>query len=383
VTVQPPTAWPRQAYTDAQVQALIRDTAGVTKGYGCELVTRALDVTEDLGGDFLGGTVRRGSLDELHGTAVLKFQRSLAWGAALVRPYATLTGDLPDLGRTTMRFNMGVYKTDTPGHEIGPDVPVYEVECYDILTLLRDSIGDSYTVPAGANYLDTAEQILNDRGMVAYLIDPAAAALVLPSAMTWALQDDPTWLGVVNALLQAVGYGGIWTDWDGRARLAPYETPAQRVAEWVYDVGEYTSMVDPRRRIEHDFYDVPNRWVFWRANNTDDVEPVDGNGRYEFINETNGETSVAARDGWVKTHPEGLDVADHASLVAAAASKIDAHMQVATKLPWATDANPLHWHLDKLSVIDPAAGGVSDVIEHAWQYSLSTTERMTHEWTVV
>jgi hypothetical protein len=375
--MQPATAPPRDQLTPAKVVELVRDTPGLRTAAGCELLDMSLTVLDDLTDDFAGGTVTRESYATLHGSAQLGIARTLDWGRAIVRPYMLL-----ESAGTLARFNLGAYFAASPLTELGESPVTHAVVGYDILDRLGDPVGEVYAVAAGAGYLATVEQILQAQGYTQYVIDQQAAASVLPSARTWAMEDSITWLTIVNDLLGSVGYQGIWSDWDGRLRVQPYLSPSQRASEWVYDVGESTSMLTVARTVERDYYRAPNRWVFYRSNNVDGPAPVEGDGVYTFVNQSDGPTSVDARGGRVITRTVGLDVADQAALVAAAQLSIDADLRLKTTLSLGTAPNPLHWHFDRLTLADPAFGPVAEVLGTKWTLPLGGGD-MAHDWSVI
>ena len=376
--MQPPTAPPRDDLTQDQVVALIQDAPALTVGRGAELLDLSLAVVDDLSPDFAGGRVERHSYATLHGQAELAFSRPLDWGSALVRPYLTLSD-----GILSARFNLGAYYTSTPETELGEDPPTWTVTGYDILLILNDLVGESYAVAAGQPYLAAVEAILIDRGVQAYVIDQAAADKVLPSARTWPIDENTTWLSIVNDLLGAVGYQGAWSDWDGRIRCTPYANPRDRAPEWLYAVDDATSMLTSRRTFAADYFDAPNRWVAVRSNAVDGPAPVEGNGLWTYQNDVDGPTSVQARGRVITAPLLQLDVADQAALIAAAQRQIDADRRRRTTVTLGTSPNPLHWHFDRLAVADPAMGSaLLDVLGTSWALPLDGAD-MTHEWATV
>ncbi|MFI5833219.1 hypothetical protein ACIA5A_06030 [Micromonospora sp. NPDC051300] len=376
--MQPPTAPPRDGITQQQVVSLIQDSPALTVGRGIELVDLSLSVLDDLTLDFAGGRVERHSYNTLHGQAELSFSRPLDWGSAIVRPYMTLSD-----GTDTARFNLGAYYTSTPETQLGEEPPTWTATGYDILLILGDLVGESYAVAAGQPYLAAVEAILVDRGVQAYVIDQAAADRVLPSARTWALDDNATWLTIVNDLLGAVGYAGVWSDWDGRLRCGPYQNPRDRAPEWLYTVDDATSMLTSRRTLADDYFDAPNRWVAVRSNNVDGAAPVEGNGLWTYQNDVDGPTSVQARGRVITAPLLQLDVADQAALVAAARQQIDADRRRRTTVTVGTSPNPLHWHFDRLAVADPAMGSaLLDVMCTSWVLPLDGAD-MSHDWSTI
>lgn len=370
--MQAPTAAPRTDLTTEQVVNLIEASTSLTIGRGAELLDMNLNVVEDISPDLLGGQVSRSSYANLHGTCQLAVTRELDWGSAIVRPYMTMTD-----GTTTARFNLGAYFTNVPKRDLEETPPTYDVAGHDILHALSFPVGEAYAVESGSTYLAAVEAILVQQGYTQYLIDQTSADIVLPTDRVWPFEDSTKWLTVVNDLLASLGYAGIWSDWDGRLRCQPYQPPRERAPEWLYAVDSATSMLSNKRSVERDYFEAPNRWVFYRSNAVDDLPPVEGNGIYTYTNQSDGDTSVDAR-GRVITRTEGVDVADHAALVAQAELRIDADLRLKTSLSLSTAPNPLHWHFDRLVIADPGLGPSMDVLDTSWTLPLDGGD-MTHE----
>src|SRR6266498_3300 len=271
-----PAARPSVAGIDlssAQVVSLIRDTPALEVSAGLELLDLGLNVLADLTDVFAGGSVSRASYATLHGTATLHVAQTLDWGTAILRPYMIL-GD----GVTSARFNLGAYLTSSPREVIGELPASHEVAGYDLLHWLNAPVGEAYSVDAGTGYLAAAEAILTTQGIVTYQIDQTRGDAVLPAARIWPLDANTTWLNIVNDLTSAVGYQGIWSDWDGALRVGPYVNPADRATEWLYDVDPLTSMLGQQRVAVQDFFAAPNRWVFFWSADPSGAQPVDGAG---------------------------------------------------------------------------------------------------------
>lgn len=369
---------PRDGLTAAQVVWLLQD-APIKVGYGAELIGMDLNVIRDLGQAFGGGNVARNAYADLHGEGDFSIFEALDWGTSLVRPYQTITS-----GGLTARFNLGAYFTNTPVNKTTGRPRGYEVKGYDILSILDDPVGESYTVAKGEKPLAWVEQILIDRGVQAYYLDQTAADKTLPSPLTWAIDDEPTWLTIVNKLLASVAYQGMWSDWNGRLRGMPYQVPTDRGVEWVYRTTDDTSLLEPERELAEDWYLAPNRWVGVRSNNVDGPPPVEGDGIYTVQNDTNGKTSVAARGGRVITAPIiKVDATDQSAVIAAVQARVAADMRLDRTITVSTSPMPLHWHFDRIAVRDPELGeDVFDCMSTSWRLPLDG-DPMAHTWTVL
>lgn len=377
--MQPIIGSPRDLLTSAKVTTLLRDAPATRMGFGCELIDRNLNVIQDITDSTVTGSVTRQSYADLHGSATLALAQELDWGSAIVRPYVTVASPV-----TTARFNLGAYFTASPTTTFGGRPLVHEVDGIDILDALRVAVGESYAVDSGAAYLTAVESILVALGypVGAYVIDQTKASTVLPSARTWVMDETTTWLGIVNDMLSSIGYMGVWSDWDGRLRVQQYLTPSARPPEWVYDTGAATSMLSPLRHLEQDLYNAPNRWVFFRSNTIEGSTPVEGNGIYTVLNQSNGKTSIEARGGRVITRVVPLDVADHQSLVERAARTVDADIRVQSKVTLSTWPNPLHWHFDRVELQDPAFGPTQQALCTKWTLPFDG-KPMPQEWSLL
>jgi len=368
---------PRAALTVAQVQYLIRDSPAVTVSAGLELLDANLNVTADISDSLVGGTVSRASYAVLHGTASLELSTALDWGQAIVRPFYVMTD-----GALSARFNLGAYYTSVPTRDAGLATPTYTVSGFDILHNLNTPVGEAYSVDTGSTYLSAVASILTARGSV-YVTDQTASASVLPSPKVWPFDDKTTWLAIVNDLLAAIGYRGIFSDWNGVLHCEPYRPPNQRAPEWLYDIGPLTSMLSVSRVVTEDYFDAPNRWVYYRSNNVDSTAPVEGNGIYTYVNASTGPTSILARNGRVITAVRPVDVADQASLVSLATAGIDADLRLIRHVSLTTFPNPLHWHFDRVYVTDASLTGTySDVLVTNWSLPLDGSD-MSQEWTIL
>jgi len=382
--MQSPTDGPRGAYTVDQVAYVIENSSSFDTDYGLELVDQGLNVLDDVSDALHGGTVQRSNYATLHAQLSFTIDAPLDWGSSIVRPYMTITAPT-GVGQAlaSLRFYLGAYVTDTPAEDMSQDVSSWDATGYDLLSLLDDPIGDAYSIEAGEFYLVRVSDILIARGFTNYVIDQDRADAVLPSAKTYSLDDNVTWLAVINDLLAAVGYQGIYSDHNGVLRAHVYRAPSDRGPEWVMTDDPAVTILTQRRKRGRDFYDAPNHWVFYQQNATEQEQPSDSNGlRYEFTNDTTGPTSVEARGGRVITKVVGVDAADAAALQAAARVTIDADMQIPTTIAIETAPFPLAWHFDRIQVQDAGLGAFLQVMATSWTLNLDGSD-MQWEWSVI
>lgn len=89
-------------------------------------------------------------------------------------------------------------------------------------------------VAKGANYLELLRQLLAESGVSRLEAQPCDQ--VLAAAREWPLGQGT--LELVEQLLAEMGYGSLWFDHQGYARLEPYETPLQGGSPWRYGPGD-------------------------------------------------------------------------------------------------------------------------------------------------
>lgn len=361
----------RQGYSEGDILALITGTQ-VDTAFGVDLLTPSLafieDISEDV--DSNSGRVERNMLANAHGSCDLVISRELAWGRDRVRPWMTLSSSL--LGVTGVRFNLGVYLLSEPESSLGETPQSWPVSGLDQLSLMG-SIGDSHSVLVGANVLSAVRSALTLGGWVApILLDSSGAAKVLQATMTWPLtsSDSPTWLRVANELLAAIGYRGLWVDWDGAARGTPYVLPQDRPSELRLDVGSLTrGIVAPHRKVAHPLWSAPNEWV-GVANNWP-TPPVNGNGRYETDNQSVGLSSKDSLERTVPAPPRFLDATTQADLVTQLDRIKASDMRSTEVISVTTGPNPAMWHADRFEYADAALGGDRQTVARSWVLPLT------------
>lgn len=364
----------RSGLTVEQVESLIRDDPGITIGRGMELLDRDLNVLDVVTPHLRECSVTRDNTATLHGTAKFTIASKLEWGRAVVRPFITITN-----GVQTARFNQGAYFTNTPAIKTDRIPATYTVDGYDILNGLNTLVGDSYAINVGESYLTKVEDILLAQGYTQFVIDPARSATTAPAAKGWPLDESTTWLQIVNELLSAVGYRAVYSDWDGKLICQAIVDIPTVAPEWYYTRGEFDGQMIPESDIVHDYFATPNRWVGIQGNANATTAPVEGNGVFTYVNENQGETSVSARDQ-VITRVMTITAADQSALVAAVMAEVSKDRNVATTMAAQTSANPLHWHMDVVSV-ETVELGIVKMQQVNWTMDLRTGN-MAHNWAV-
>lgn len=361
--MQPLTADPRGHLTDTQVRDLLTAPA-LSVAAGLELLNTSNVVTADISDDLAGGSVAHDGTAAVHGTCTLQIQRPLAWGVDRVRPFMTL-----DDGTTQARFNLGVYVLTTPTTSRGEDPTTYDVTGYDLLHLLQDTPGDTYVVTAGTTYDQAVRDAVDASGIGApLLLDGTWQDQTLPTAMVWALTEEPaSWLRIINDLLFAIGYRGLWADENGTLRSEPYGNPAGRAVEWVFNTSDqHTNLVGEDRTVTEDVWGRPNWWRFVRRGMA--TAPTEGDGLYTVENIDQGPSSQAFLGGRVVRRVVYLDAPTQGFLEAQGDRIVAEDTAVTRTLTLAVEPLPIAGHLDVVQVLDDGTDDKAQVI--SWELPL-------------
>jgi len=346
--VQILTASPRDHLTDAQVRSLLTaDSVAVSAGL--ELLDSSNAFVEDISDDLASGEVTRNNFADVHGACRLVISRELAWGRDRVRPYMTLSNN-----GLSARFNLGVFVLTTPDSVRGETPASFTASGFDLLYLLQSGPGDTYVADSGSTYFTALNAVWTASGIGApLLLDGTASATTLPATMVWALtESDPaSWLRIVNDLLTAINYRGVWMDQDGNGRSEPYVAPSSRPVEWTFDTSDLsTDIVGEQRSLASDVWAAKNHWRFVRKNMT--AQPVEGAGIYTVTNASTGRTSVAAMGRTIKAPVQYLDAADQTALVAQGDQIIAKDKAVSRTFTITVDPLPAAGHFDVVQLDD-------------------------------
>lgn len=363
--MQPRTTAPREDLTADEVEALLTgDTLSMSAGL--EIVDAQGVVLQDISDRLVGGEIAHNNYARIHSSCNLTIEEGLDWASSRVRVYVILNSQVIEA-----RFDLGVYLLSTPARRKGAVPETYDVEGYGLLTILDTPTGQVYRVPAGANIVDEVRTILDAHGAgTPHYLEPHDGTL--SSDRIFPLDDETTWLGVVNDLLGKIGYRGLWEDWTGRFRSEPYRAPKNRATEWTYDNDVRTTILHEDREVESDYFDTPNNWVFIREDPASgEVSEPGTTDVYEVTNQNDGPTSISGRGGIQRNAVHHLDVASAEALQARGDEIVDRDKRLDATYTLTTDPNPLHWHFDIVRLDD---FGGPKTVAHEWTLDLAAQE---------
>ena len=366
--MQSRTAAPRSGLTEAQVDAVVTGD-GVTIASGCELLTDSgwVDISEDL----LGGSVEFDNRNDVNGSCRLDLFRSVAWGRDRVRPYMILSD-----AAVSARFNLGVYVLLQPDEKRGETPVLFSAQGSDLLSQMLHGPVDTHVFSPvdnpGITYGEAVQAIVAASGVGApLLLDGTSTATPIPSTKVWALiSPAPSYLRILTDLLAEIGYVAPYMDPDGNICSEPYQDPAVRRSQWLFDTRDpATNLVHEDRTVSIDTEGVANAWRFVMANAT--ITPTIANGLiYEPpVNQSTGPNSIDAVGEKKKFLP--IDAADAAAL-AAAGDKVRAEdMAAVTTYSLTVDPMPLLWAHDVVTFTD--VGDPVKVPVASWAINLDGT----------
>lgn len=390
------TSAPRDSLTADQVRFLLLETPNTTYVKGLELLDANLTVLDDLSDDLQGGQIIRTMNADVHGTCSLQIATDINYLTQLVRPYMTLEAD-----GLSARFYLGAYVLRKPSTVYGASIPSNSVDGSDRLWLLNRP-ADPWVAYGTDTVLQSVLLALAAAGVSGVLIDGSAQDIPMPADRVWPMfgtmsdgtdaNGTTTWLQIVNALLQMIGYRGLWCDWMGLYRSEPYLDPASRASEFTFDYDDALRVtITPDRTVERDLSSLPNRWVFVQQNaiTADGVSitPAEGAGLY-IVDHSQDPSAPGYRNGarW-STAPVQIATADQPSLVTLGDAAVAADERVAQTLTVTTAPFPAAWHWDLYSYSDSELGGLMRVEETAWTLDLGQNGAppadMQRTWSVV
>lgn len=343
--MQPATAPPRADLSAAQVEQTLTWPRRKIVKVGLELVTA--DGTEDISDvlEAAGSSIWRDADSIIHGSCRLVVTQELAWGRDEVKPYLVLLGP----AGLTPRFDLGVYRLQTPQRQGGTVPPRIPAAGQDRLSKLEQSPARTITVAKNAPLIAAVTDLLAEAGAPAVSIAGAGDDVNAPSRYTFVLDERTTWLSVINELLATAGWVPLWADWNGVLRSQPARLLADRGVEWPYSTVARSSIMSPAGTLTDDRWQVPNRLVVF-ASSAGLTSPTLGNG----IAIVDDEADQAERG--IVTSTRRVDAASQAVLEQRAAQMLADVKRYTRRLDVEVLPNPLHWHDDVVEATDPQLG---------------------------
>lgn len=175
----------------------------------------------------------------------------------------------------------------------------FEVDLLSKMAVLdEDTTLDRYSLAPGKNIVQAVVELIKSTGETRIAVTESGATL--SQAMTWDAGTPK--LTIINDLLEAAGYWGLWCDGSGQYRIEPYRSPVQRPVSWEFQAGEAAIHKTGWQR-EQDLSTVPNRFVVVGQGSDESPAPVG------VAENTNPESpySYQARGRWITRTETGAE----------------------------------------------------------------------------
>lgn len=165
-------------------------------------------------------------------------------------------------------WDVGVFLFSEPGLERDDTHSVVNVGLVSKLAILGDdAMEESYTVPKGANVVETIIQLVKSTGESRVSVKASDERVREPIVF----EAGENKLAMINQLLDAIGYWALSVNGEGLFESGPYVPPADRPLMWDFVEGAHATHSGQWSR-QQDLTGVPNR-IICRTTGTDE-EPA-------------------------------------------------------------------------------------------------------------
>lgn len=347
-------------YTDEQARAAVYATTGsrhVTYRYERIGPTGASLGTLDC---VTGGSISEDALADVHRSCTLTLWRpDVVWATDSIRVWWRVT--MPDGG--IAEWPLGTFALSAPEYSGTGEV---SVAGFDHGIRLRDDcVTTRHTLAAGAVYTVAVAALLTG-----YTTRITASTATLPVAREWPPGTQKH--TIINDLLSAINYEGLWFDGRGVAVSRPYRPPNERPVDATYGDSTAPIVVRDSWRVARDTDAVPNRWI--GVVSTPDRAPL-----VSTVTNTDpaSPTSTVARGGRIVAVTQECDAVDQATLDAIVlrwSREASAYEHVTVD----TLTVPVHEHRDMVGLVIPDLGIHDRYTQTGWTVPLETGATMTH-----
>lgn len=220
--------------------------------------------------------------------------------------------DYQPVGLTS--WPLGVFLLSTPQDSHSDSGLSWDVDFLGKLAILDGaSVEQALSIPAGANYVDSAADLIRGAGENRLAVTPSSATL--QAAMTW--DAGTSVLTIVNDLLDAAGYWSAHPDGYGFIHLDPYMRPAARASSFSFVEGE-SAIHSAEWTRDQDLASVPNKVVL--VGQGDDKTPALVG---VAVNEDpESQFSFQRRGRWITYTETGVEAANQTALSEKARRKL-------------------------------------------------------------
>ena len=330
--------------------------------------------------EFAGGSLENDRNADIRGGGSIELRSApgegapdIDWGSARIRIEQHITGLDPT--------PWGVYLPEVPEvtwhDEQGTMACTVSLMDKTVIPS-QDQPTDTYSLAAGTNIVATVVSILTSLGETRVAAEESS--LTLPADRSWPVDEDTSWLTIINDLLSVAGYYALWCDAEGIYQIGPNrpsssdDTPA-----WTFTYGGDghggSSLYQPEWQQSEDWYSVPNRVIL--VSQGDDETPA------LTATATNTDPaskySTVSRGRVITTKETGVEAADLATLTALARTRLESLTTSVTNINITTAPLPL-WPNDRVDLVTPSRDGRVACTVSSWSISLEPGGLMEHSW---
>ena len=203
-------------------------------------------------------------------------QPDIPWSSMRLRPAMRLVSH-DGLG-TSDWCNLGVFLPETPTRRADQQPKVYDVDCHDVVSTLESTTAGTVLIAGGRTVQEAIEGLfaLESPDSPLNLVPniprrfPRSISGAVPSDRQWVIDEDITWLLIMDQLLEMVGWRPLWVDQDGFVTSDLWIDPRALPVDLFLDDLPGESVVTIGSSNKLDTFGVPNHWVFIRS----DFDPV-------------------------------------------------------------------------------------------------------------
>lgn len=278
----------------------------------------------------------------------------------LVRAYVVIDG---------VQNAVGDYSIGTLSSVTKDDVKWWEIECYDLSILCKQSIVETrYYIRAGTLYLDAINALLIDSGITRVMSDANVDTLTTDRE-DWDIGTPR--LTIINALLSEINFYPLYFDLNGVARLEKKTDLSATTPTWTYAANEL-SILYQECSSELDIFDAPNVFIALLSNAEQGAMKATAEN-----NSPSSALSIIRRQRRIPRVVKVDNIASQAALQEYADNLRNDSLLSTETIEFYTAINPVHSVHDVLVIQHPEIEGV--FLETEWSMSIKAGEKMTHK----
>ena len=225
------------------------------------------NIVENVSDRFIseGSYIQRDSTAEIDGTALFNFVdvEDFDFGRHLLVPVLEFVDT--DGNEVSRSYRMGKWVMQPP------DIPLdrnelISINCLDNVSLLATNIEAEFSISPGTNVLSAIISLLRRHGIAG--LDgvvgedglPLDIGFELATYGNWNVEDNMTYLKIINQLLEVSAHVGIYANRDGKLASHPWTPLRQNEIQWDFDYNTGSGIVPPTKRLGQR-EQVPNVWI--------------------------------------------------------------------------------------------------------------------------